>query len=130
VTRAYQIDYFARHQWVEPPARMLAPLLADALERGGRFRVVGGGEASAAPLRLETEIIALQQEFDVGPGQPSQVRFTLRARLLGGGERRLLAAAAFEAVEPSPSEDPYGGVIAANRAVARVLDDLVAWCSR
>ena len=57
------------------------------------------------------------------------MRFALRARLLDGVERRVLASAAFEAVEPAPSDDPYGGVIAANRAVARVLDELAKWCA-
>ena len=126
VTRAYEIQFFARHQWVEPPARLLAPLLREALEHDGRFQAAQGGEGVAPALRLETEIIALQQEFTA---HPSQVRFTLRARLLDGLERRILATAAFEAVEPAPSEDPYGGVIAANRAVARVLDEVAKWCA-
>jgi len=126
VTRPYEIQFFARHQWVEPPARMLAPLLSEALERDGRFQPAQSGESVAPALRLESEIVALQQEFSA---HPSQVRFTLRARLLDGLERRVLATAVFEAVEPSPSEDPYGGVIAANRAVARVLDEVAKWCA-
>jgi cholesterol transport system auxiliary component len=125
VTRPYEIQFFARHQWVETPARMLAPLLGEALERDGRFRAAQSGQSVAPELRLETEIVALQQEFTA---HPSQVRFVLRAQLLAGLERRVLATAVFEAVEPSPSEDPYGGVIAANRAVARVLDEVAKWC--
>ena len=126
VTRPYEIQYFSRHQWVEPPARLLAPLLREALERDGRFQAAQSGESVAPALRLETEIVALQQEFSA---HPSQVRFTLRARLIDGLERRVLATAKFEAVEPSPSEDPYGGVIAANRSVARVLDEVAKWCA-
>ena len=126
VTRPYEIQYFARHQWVEAPARMLAPLLGDAITRNGTFQALQGAESAPAALRLETEIVALQQEFTE---HPSRVRFALEARLVDGVERRLLAVAAFEAVEPSPSEDPYGGVIAANRAVARVLDQVAKWCA-
>lgn len=125
VTRPYELNYFARHQWVEPPARMLAPLLAEALERDGRFEATQGGANLSASLRLETEIVALQQEFTA---HPSQVRFTLRARLLDLAKRRVVASSAFEAVEPAPSDDPYGGVIAANRAAARVLDEVASWC--
>ena len=33
----------------------------------------------------------------------------------------------FEAAEPASSEDAYGGVMAANRAVARLLTDLQGW---
>ena len=126
VTRPYEIQFFARHQWVEPPARLLAPLLGEALERDGRLQAAQSGESVAPALRLETEIVALQQEFTA---HPSQLRFTLRARLLDGSQGGVLATAAFEAVEPSPSEDPYGGVIAANRAVARVLDGVAKWCA-
>jgi cholesterol transport system auxiliary component len=125
VTRPYELHFFARHQWVEPPARMLAPLLAEALLREGRFDAAQSGESLAAALRLETEIVVLQQEFSA---HPSQVRFTLRARLLDLVEHRLLASSAFEAVEAAPSDDPYGGVIAANRAVARVLGEVATWC--
>ena len=125
VTRPYELKFFARHQWVESPARMLAPLLMEALLRDGRLDAVQSGASLAAALRLETEIVALQQEF---AAHPSQVRFTLRAQLLDLAERRVLASSAFEAVEAAPSDDPYGGVVAANRAVARVLDAVAQWC--
>jgi cholesterol transport system auxiliary component len=126
VTRPYEIQFFTRHQWLEAPARMLAPLLVEALEAGGRFHARPGGRNPPPVLRLETEIVALQQEFTV---RPSQVRFTLRARLLDALGRRVLATSHFEDLEDSPSDDPYGGVIAANRAVARVLDRLADWCA-
>ena len=126
VTRPHELQFFARHQWVDAPARMLAPLLADALERGGRFDAMPGGERAASALRLETEVVVLQQEFST---RPSRVRFTLRARLLDLVQRHLLASATFEAVEAAPSDDPYGGVAAANRAVARVLDEVARWCA-
>lgn len=126
VTRPYELQFFARHQWVDVPARMLAPLLADALERGGRFDAMQSGARVASPLRLETEVIVLQQEFSA---HPSQLRFTLRARLLDVARGRALARETFEAVEAAASDDPYGGVVAANRAVARVLDDVAKWCA-
>lgn len=125
VTRAYELRYFARHQWVEPPARLLAPLLAAALERGGRFRPVQAHTGIAPVLRLDTEIVALQQEFDV---RPSQLRFAVRAQLVDAAAGRVLGTTEIEAVEPAGSDDPYAGVVAANRAVARVLEQLAAWC--
>lgn len=126
VKRPFEIKYFARHEWAEPPTRMLAPLLELALERTGRFRPVASGLGVLAPLRIETEIVALQQEFDAGP---SQVRFRIRALLLDPIGGRVIATSEFEAVEPAVSEDAYGGVVAANRAVARVLEQLAGWCA-
>ena len=34
-----------------------------------------------------------------------------------------------EALEPAPTDDAYGGVVAANRAASRLLVDLVAACA-
>jgi cholesterol transport system auxiliary component len=126
VTREFEVQFFARHEWVAPPTEMLAPLLVEALERGGRFRVPRSSADVAAALRLETEIIALEQEF---LQRPSQTRFALRAELVDVAERRVLATEEFEALEPAPSDDPYGGVVAANRAVGRVLGELAEWCA-
>jgi cholesterol transport system auxiliary component len=105
---------------------MLAPLLVQSLEGGGRFRaVVVAPGGVAAGIRLDTEIESLVQEFTV---HPSRVRFAVRAQLVDPTARRVLATRAFEALEDAPSDDPYGGVVAANRAVARVLGDLSEWC--
>lgn len=123
VRKSYELESFAKNQWVDTPARMLAPLLVRALEGGGRFRaVVQAPSPVAADLRLDTEIVRLQQEFIA---QPSRVHLTLRAQLVDVKSARVLASREFDVVEDAASEDPYGGVIAANRAVRRVLLELV-----
>jgi cholesterol transport system auxiliary component len=118
----HKLDYYALSQWVDPPARMLGPLLVAAIEKTGAVRaVVLMPAAAAGDLRLDTQIIRLQQEFQT---QPSRVRFTLRATLLDDRTRQVLAWQEFDAVESSSSEDAYGGVLAANRAVQTVVDQL------
>ena len=126
VTRPYEMQYFATHEWVEPPARLLAPLLRLALARSRQLRVVEADEVEPPALRLATELVVLQQEFTV---RPSQLRFAVRARLDDGTTGRLVAETELETTEPADSEDPYGGVVAANRAVGRVLQELAAWCA-
>lgn len=127
VREAHQLEYFAHSEWVDTPARMLAPLLVAAVERGGAFRaVVLTPSAAAGDLRLDTEIIRLQQEFGT---RPSRVRFTLRAYLIDDKTRRALGWREFDASVPAASEDPYGGVVAANRAVQTVLEELAAFCA-
>jgi cholesterol transport system auxiliary component len=49
--------------------------------------------ASSADLRLDTEILRLQQDF---ASQPSRVRFTLRAYLVDQTTRRVLAWRVFD----------------------------------
>ena len=77
-------------------------------------------------MRLDTEILGLQHEF---LSAPSRVRFTLRASLVESVTRRVIASREFEAAVPAASEDPYGGVVAANRAVQTVLENLAAFCA-
>jgi cholesterol transport system auxiliary component len=125
VTRPFELQYFAQHQWVEPPARLLEPLIELALERAGRLRPVPSGSGVVPALRLETEIVVLQQEFDV---RPSRLRFGLRAQLLDPVAGRMIAKTELEVLEPAESDDPYGGVVAASRAIGRVLEQLAAWC--
>ncbi|MDO9196385.1 ABC-type transport auxiliary lipoprotein family protein [Rhodoferax sp.] len=123
----HKLEYFANSEWIDPPARMLGPLLVSAIENTGAFRaVVLTPGAATGDLRLDTEIIRLQHEFQ---SNPSRVRFTLRAYLVDDKTRRVLAWREFNAAVAATSEDPYGGVIAANRAVQIVLKSLSQFCA-
>lgn len=127
VKQVHQVEYFAQSQWVDTPARMLGPLVVSALERKGAFRAVMQTPSTAAgQVRLDTEVVRLQQEF---LRTPSQVRFTLRVRLINDDTRELIATREFEGVVDAPSENPYGGVQAANRAVSQVLDQVADFCA-
>jgi cholesterol transport system auxiliary component len=126
VREPHKLEYFAHSEWVDPPARMLAPLLVAAIEHTSAFgAVVMTPGAAAGDLRLDTEIIRLQQEF---LSQPSRVRFTLRAVLVNDRTRRVVATREFDGTAAAPSDDPYGGVVAANLVVQTVLQDLTAFC--
>ncbi|OGA37591.1 MAG: hypothetical protein A3G80_12320 [Betaproteobacteria bacterium RIFCSPLOWO2_12_FULL_62_13b] len=123
----HKLEYFAHSEWIDPPARMLAPLLVAAVQNTGAFRAVVLTPSSAAgDLRLDTEIIRLQHEFQ---SRPSRVRFTLRAYLVDDKTRRVLAWREFDAAIPAASDDPYGGVVAANRAVQNALEELSTFCA-
>jgi len=126
--RPNTLEYFARSRWADTPARMLAPLLAQALERSGGFRaVVRAPSAAVAELRLETELVRLQQDFGA---RPSRIQFTVRAQLIDVAAGKVLAAAEFDETEAAPADDPYGGVIAANRALGRLLERVVDFCAQ
>ena len=115
----HKLEYFASSEWVDPPARMLASMLVNALAANPKFgAVVLSAGTPTGDLRLDTEIIRLQQDFRT---RPSQVRFTLRAYLVDDKTRRVLASKEFDTSVATTRDDPYGGVIAANEAVQRVL---------
>ena len=123
---AYKLEYFANSEWVDPPSRMLGTLLVSALQATGGFRAVVLAPGTAVgEIRLETEIIRLQQDFQT---RPSRAQFTLRATLLDDKTRRVLAWREFDASVPAPTDDPYGGVLAANLAVQAVLKEMVGFC--
>ena len=116
------LSYYRDSRWADTPARMLLPLLAQRLERSGAFRaVVMQPSAARAELLLATRLIELRQDFLT---QPSQVRLRLRAELIDTASSRVLASRLFSADRPTPSDDAYGGVQAANAALADVLQAL------
>ena len=126
VRDSHKLEYFAHSEWVDPPARMLGPLLVAALANTSAFgAVVLTPGAAAGDLRLDTEIIRLQHEFQ---SQPSRVRFTLRAILVEDRTRRVVAWREFDGSVAATSEDPYGGVVAANQIVQKVVEDLSSFC--
>lgn len=126
VRQAHKIEYFVKNRWIDTPSRMLAPLLAQALEQAGGFRAVLHPDSQApADLRLDTELIRLQQDFST---HPSRMELTLRAQLYDLKGRRVLATRVFDITENAASEDAYGGVIAANRALERLLEQVSEFC--
>jgi cholesterol transport system auxiliary component len=122
VRQAHKMEYFAQSEWVDPPARMLGPLMASALEKSGAFRAVVLTPGSASgDLRLDTEITRLQQDFST---RPSRVNFVLRAILVDDKTREVVAWREFDQSLEAGSEDAPGGVAAANQVVQKVLDEL------
>ncbi len=122
-----QLEAFAFHEWVEPPARLLAPLMVRSLQDTGAFRAVLLAPTSGTgALRLETEVVRLQQEFNA---QPSAVRLTLRAVLIDSGSRRVIASQVFDATAAASRDDPVAGVAAAQLATQRVLGELATACA-
>ncbi len=122
VREPHKIEYFAHNEWIDTPARMLGSLLVASIENTGSFRsVVLTPSAASGDLRLDTEIVRLQQEFHT---KPSMVHFTLRAYLVDEKTRKVLASREFDCQLAASNDDPRAGVEAANRAVQTVLEEL------
>jgi cholesterol transport system auxiliary component len=124
--RAYGLRYYTRSRWAATPARMLAPLLAEAIQETGQFQALHRPPGTvAADVRLDTELIRFHQDF---MQQPSAMRITLRAQLVDLQAGRVLATHLFDLTETTATEDAYGGVVAANRAVQQLLQELAQFC--
>jgi cholesterol transport system auxiliary component len=126
--RAYQLSHFTKNRWADAPARMLAPLMLQTLQSTRHFQgVVSAPYTGDTDLRLDTELVSFYQDF---LQKPSQMRMVLVAQLLNVRTHKVLAARQFEFAEPAPSDDPYGGVIAANRLMGKFLPALAAFSIR
>jgi cholesterol transport system auxiliary component len=126
VKQPHELNYFAASRWADTPARMLEPLIAQAIMQSGSFRAVVQSQGPIpADVRLDIELVRLQQDFQI---RPSRVQLTLRAKLIDVRGKRLLAAQQFDEVENSAGDDAYGGVAATNRLVQRVLGELAEFC--
>jgi cholesterol transport system auxiliary component len=123
----HELNYFVTSRWADTPARMLEPLLVQAMEQTGSFRaVVPIAGAIPADVRLDTELIRLQHDFTT---RPSRVQLALRAQLTDVRGHRVLAVKQFDESENAASDNAYGGVTAANRALQRMLDQLAEFCA-
>ena len=121
----YQLRSYANHHWVSSPAQLLLPLLANHVRARGYFKgVVTSPFAGGTTYQLSTQLLVLQQEFL----QPeSVVRLTMQATLMDGVTGKMMASRVFEAVVPAKSNNPYGGVLATNKAANQVLMQIARW---
>lgn len=121
----YQLRSYANHHWVSSPAQLLLPLLANHVRARGYFKgVVTSPFSGETAYQLNTQLLVLQQEFL----QPeSVVRLTMQATLMSGVAGKMIASRVFEVVVPAKNNNPYGGVLATNKAANQVLAQIARW---
>lgn len=125
--RPYEVSYYATHQWADPPARMLTPLLVQALEQTGYWRAIVTMPTSVrGDHRVDIDQLVLLQDF---LQKPSQVRVALRLQIIKLPDYLVLGTRLFDVVEEASTDDAYGGTVAANRAVERLVKEVAGWLS-
>lgn len=123
--RPYEVNYYAYNQWADTPARMLQRIMVENLDKAGPWSaVLQTPGAVPAQYRLDCDNLVLEQQFF---SNPSRVRLALRAQIVETKTQSVLATRFFELFEFAPSDDPYGGVRAANHATAKLITDLAQW---
>ena len=118
----YQLKAYSRNRWVAPPQEMLASVISQSLRNTCFFKaVVTAPFAGQSHYRLETKLVKLQHEFFCCP---SRVRMILHVVLIDTCCREVLGERVFETVVIAPKNNPYSGVIAANRATKILLEQM------
>ena len=124
-TQAHQVAYFGRHEWAETPSRMLLPLLVRALQNTRCFNaVVAPPYAYHYTHALRTELVELLQDFT---SQPPTLRLVLRAQIGDDAAGRVIASKEVVLREPLSQRTAEAGVIAANKATAKALQEVVTF---
>lgn len=114
VNKPFALRSFAKNAWVDQPAYMLLPLIAQSLQSTGYFYAVTSTvNSELTNYRLDTQLIRLQQNFLT---RPSKIEFAAKVVLTHVSDNRVIASRIISEQINCPSDTPYGGVIAANRA--------------
>lgn len=122
----YELKAFSNNRWVAPPAQMLLPIIVQALRQQGYFyAVVAPPFSGLTNYRLDAQLIKLQQEFFL---PTSRVRLVVQATLISNLSNKVVATRSFEVTVTAPANNPYSGVLAANRAAAIIGQDVARFC--
>ena len=114
VQRPFESNAFVHNTWVSSPAHMLYPLIIQSLQNTGFFYAVASGPfVDKADYRVDTQLITLQQNFLV---KPSVIEFVAKVMLTHINDNRVVASRIISQNITCPTDTPYGGVVAANKA--------------
>lgn len=127
-TKPYQMAYFVKNRWISTPAEMLQPLIVKTLQNTHYFAaVITRPSTGHYDYVLSVTLISLQQEFT---GQVSQIHLVLSVQLLKTDTQEIIGTRLIDIHQPVSEPNPYAGVIAANLASARALNEIVHFCFR
>lgn len=118
----YKINAFAHNAWIDPPADMLFPLILQSLQHSGYFYAVASTpSAEQTNYRLDTQLLALQQNFLT---KPSSITLSAKVVLTQLKDNRVVASRVITKQIPCSLDTPYGGVLAANQASQQFTAEL------
>lgn len=125
--KPHNLQAYSVNRWLAPPSQMLLPLLAQSLINSNYYHAVIAAPTNVTTTyRLATRIINFYQDFTV---KPSQIVMTIQATLINNRTSRIIASQEFSARVPAPTNNPYGGVLAANQATQQILGKIVAFAT-
>ena len=114
IDKPFELSAFVHNSWISSPSNMIYPLIIQSLQNTGYFFAVASGPyVDKADYRLDTQIIALQQNF---LKKPSTLELVAKVMLTHIDDNRVVSSHIFKQSINCPTDTPYGGVVAANKA--------------
>ncbi len=126
MTAPTQFNYYARAAWTDRAPLMLQTLLVESFQNSRRIVGVGRDTIGLrSDFMLKTELREFQAEaFDPSGGR---VHVAMDAKLVRMPERVIVASREFKHTVPADIDDLSSVVSAFDRALGRVLRQLVEW---
>jgi cholesterol transport system auxiliary component len=128
---AYQAQYLPDGRWTEPAPALLQTLLVASFQNLGGFRLVS---RSANGLDPDYTLMTELQDFQAEPlrTDPPEyvIRISVMMTLIRESDRSIVAARRFSATETVDSDDTPTLVGGFDRAVRKVLQDVVNWTAQ
>jgi cholesterol transport system auxiliary component len=124
-TQPHEVAYFSEREWAETPSQMLYPLLVRTLENTDAFRAVLTEPFGARyTYALRTEILELIQDFRT---DSASLVLSLRFQLTDYGAKTVIATKEVSVREPMRDRNSYAGVMAANEATVKALQQMARY---
>lgn len=119
------VAYLKGAQWVDRLPRLVQTTMVQAFENARLLRSVGRpGERFVADVSLTSEIRRFDIDVDAG-----EAVVEISAKIVAEGSGRIIAARIFAARAPASASDGKEAAAALDRALGRMLRELVAWAS-
>lgn len=120
------VSYYARHRWLALPAEMIEQACLETSSRWSPYtHVVRPGQGMMASRQLSITLLRLEQEF--AANDQSRERLELFVQLADPRSGRIVGQRYFRYRRVAPEGSAEGGVLAADSALARFVDDLADW---
>ena len=130
----YRLDYrqddriatYAQSDWVSPPARLLEPIIRNAISRSGTWRIVTGPAGSTrTDFNLHIGLDDFSQAFSQ-PGQ-SHVAIDATATLIDNHDDGVIAQKHFRIEMATPGANAEGGAKALGEAAGQFAAQVQQW---
>lgn len=117
------LEVYTKSAWVEPPTELIKTSIANGLIASNGFKdVLLSPTAIISPYKVEATIQKMLQTFENGQ---SFVELNLMVRLASTTSQNLVYSKIYSAKERTNTLDASGGVDAYNRALKRLLPDII-----
>lgn len=122
------IEAYTKSEWVEPPVLLIKTALANALIASNHYQdVLMSPTSIMSPYRVDGIIQNMQQVF---VGDESYVELSLMVRLVNTATQKLVFSKIYSTTEPVQTLNAEGGVEAYNKALKKILPNIVQDLSR